>query len=62
MTEITNKVSQLKTNDLIEMVEGLIKKESQESDMVLDIILEVLMERMDDDKFVALCEQIEEVM
>lgn len=62
MTAIENKVSQLKTNDLIEMVEGIIKKESKEADMVLDIILDVLMDRMDDDNFLALCNQIEEVM
>lgn len=62
MKAIENKVSDLSTNDLIEMVEGLVKKESEEADMVLDIILEVLMGRMDDDKFVTLCGQIEELM
>lgn len=61
MTAIENKVSQIKTNDLIEMVEGLVKKQSEEADMVLEIILDVLMERMSDDKFVDLCNQIEEI-
>jgi hypothetical protein len=39
----------------------LVKKQSEEADMILEIILDVLMERMSDEKFVALCNQIEEL-
>ena len=62
MTAIENRVSEIKTNDLIDMAEALVKKQSQDADMVLQVVLEVLMERMDSDKFVALCAQIEELM
>jgi len=62
MKAIENKLNSISTSGIIEIVEGLIDKTCKESDLVLECALGVLRKRMDDEKFVALCGQIEEMI
>ena len=62
MTAIENRVSDLKTRQLIEIIESLVNKTDEKSDLVFEIVFSELKDRLSEDDFLNLCNQIEEVM
>ena len=62
MTAIENRVSDIKTSQLIEIIESLVNKSDENSDLVFEIVFSELKDRLSEDDFLNLCNQIEEVM
>ena len=62
MTAIENRVSDIKTSQLIEIIESLVNKIDENSDLVFEIVFSELKDRLSEDDFLNLCNQIEEVM
>ena len=62
MTAIENRVSDIKTSQLIEIIESLVNKTDENSDLVFEIVFSELKDRLSEDDFLNLCNQIEEVM
>ena len=62
MTAIENRVSEIKTSQLIEIIESLVNKTDENSDLVFEIVFSELKDRLSEDDFLNLCNQIEEVM
>ena len=62
MTAIENRVSDIKTRQLIEIIESLVNKTDENSDLVFEIVFSELKDRLSEDDFLNLCNQIEEVM
>ena len=62
MTAIENRVSNIKTRQLIEIIESLVNKTDENSDLVFEIVFSELKDRLSEDDFLNLCNQIEEVM
>ena len=62
MTAIEDRVSDIKTSQLIEIIESLVNKTDENSDLVFEIVFSELKDRLSEDDFLNLCNQIEEVM
>ena len=62
MTAIENRVSDIKTSQLIEIIESLVNKIDENSDLVFEIVFSELKDRLSEDDFLNLCNQIEKVM
>ena len=62
MTAIENRVSDIKTSQLIEIIESLVNKTDENSDLVFEIVFSELKDRLSEDDFLNLCNQIEKVM
>ena len=54
----SKKLNSLSTSDLILEVKKLVNDFSTGTDLVTDIILDILMERMPENEFIALCDSL----
>lgn len=59
MKAIKNRIKGIETNQLIDILELLINKHDANSNFVFELVFDELEERLPEEQFLTLCEQIE---
>ena len=57
-TTATEQLNKLSTNDLIVEVKKLVNDFSNEAELVYDLVMDLLIERMPEDKYIQLCNSL----